>query len=64
MRIDKKIHLEVYLEECKYRVKKIQMSGLINTELKSNSYLELDSDGKSEFDTELMTKLESGLDSE
>ena len=64
MRIDKKIHLEVYLEECKYRVKKIQMSGLINTELKSNSYLELDSDGKSEFDTELMTKLESVLDSE
>ena len=64
MRIDKKIHLEVYLEECKYRVKKIQMSGLINTELKSNSYLELDSDGKSKFDTELMTKLESGLDSE
>ena len=64
MRINKKIHLEVYLEECKYRVKKIQMSGLINTELKSNSYLELDSDGKSEFDTELMTKLESVLDSE
>ena len=64
MRIDKKIHQEVYLEERKYRVKKIQMSGLINTELKSNSYLELDSDGKSEFDTELMTKLESGLDSE
>ena len=64
MRIDKKIHLEVYLEECKYRVKKIQMPGLINTELKSDSDSELDSDEKSEFDTELMTKLESGLDSE
>ena len=26
MRIDKKKHLQVYLEDCKYRVKKIQMS--------------------------------------
>ena len=43
MKIDKKNHPQVYLEECKYRVKKIQMSRLINTELKSDSDSELDS---------------------
>ena len=34
MRIDKKSHPQVYLEECKYRVKKIQKSKFINIELK------------------------------
>ena len=33
LKIDKKSHLQVYLEECKYRVKKMQMSRFINTEL-------------------------------
>ena len=33
----KKIHLQVYLEDCKYRAKKTQMSRFINTELKSDS---------------------------
>ena len=64
MRIDKKNHPQVYLEESKYRVKKIQMSRFINTELKSDSDSELDSEEESKFDTELMTKLESGPDSE
>ena len=69
MRIDKKNHLQVYLEECKYRVKKIQMSRFINTELKSDSESS-DSDLDSEkigakVDNELMTKLEkSGSDSD
>ena len=36
MRIDKKNHLQVYLEEYKYRIKKIQMSRFINGELKSD----------------------------
>ena len=35
--IDKKNHPQVYLEECKYRIKKTQMSKFINTELKSDS---------------------------
>ena len=52
MRIDKKNHPQVYLEECKYRIKKSQMSRFINIELKSDS------------DSELMAKLESGPDSE
>ena len=66
--IDKKNHPQVYLEECKYRVKKIQMSRFINTELKSDSESsdsDLDSEKiVSKFDNELMAKLESGPDSE
>ena len=63
MRIDKKYHLQVYLEECKYKVKKIQMSRFINTELKLDS--DWDSEEKeSKFDAELMEKLESGSGSE
>ena len=49
MRIDKKNHPQDYLEKCKYRVKKLQMSRFINTELKSDSEspdLELDSEEK------------------
>ena len=68
MRIDKKYHLQVYLEECKYRVKKIQMSRFINTDLKSDSDSDLDSDldskVESKSDTELMTKLKSDSSSE
>ena len=37
MNFDKKNHPQVYLEECKYRAKKTQMSKFINTELKSDS---------------------------
>ena len=44
MRIDKKSHLQVYLKECKCRVKRIQMSKFINTELKSDSDFDSDSE--------------------
>ena len=54
--------LQVYLEECKYRVKKMQMSEFINAELESDS--ESDSEAESKYDTELMVKLESDSDSE
>ena len=64
MRMDKKNHPQVYLEECKYRVKKIQMSRFINTELKSDSESESNSETESKSDTELMAKLESNSDSE
>ena len=37
MRMDKKNYPQVYLEECKYKVKKIQMSRFINAELELNS---------------------------
>ena len=44
MKIEKKNYLQVYLEECKYRVKKIQTSRFINAKLESDS----DSDSKSD----------------
>ena len=59
LRIDKKNHPQVYLEECKYRAKKIQMSRFINTELKSDSDSESDSEVESKSDAELMAKLKS-----
>ena len=53
--INKKNHPQVYLEECKYRIKKTQIPKFIKTELKldsdSDSYLDLE-------DNELMAKLE------
>ena len=44
MRMDKKNYLQVYLEECKYRMKKTKMTNFINVELESESEPELESD--------------------
>ena len=61
--IDKKNHPQVYLEECKYRIKKTQMPKFINTELKSDSEL-LDSDLE-KIEAKVEDELEkSGSDSE
>ena len=57
MRMDKKNHPQVYLDECKYKIKKMQISRFINTELKS------DSEAESKSDIELMAKLTSDSDS-
>ena len=62
MKMEKKNYLQVYLEECKYKVQKIQMSRFINVELEPD--LESDSEAESKSDTELMAKLESNSDSE
>ena len=67
MNIDKKNHPQVYLEECKYRIKKTQIPKFIKIELKSDSDsdLDLDSEVESKSDAKLMAKLEkSGSDSE
>ena len=70
IRIDKKTHPQVCLEECKYEIKKIQMSRFINAELKSDSdsepdsVLGPDSEAESKSDTELMAKLKFDSDSE
>ena len=48
MKIEKKNYLQVYLEECKYKVKKIQMSRFINAELESD----LESESKSDTDSQ------------
>ena len=54
----------MYLQECKYKIKKIQISRFINTELKSDLDSGLDSNAESKCDTELMAKLKSDSDSE
>ena len=49
----KKNYPRVYLEECKYKLKKIKMSKFITTELKSKSEL------KSDIELESKSELES-----
>ena len=44
MRMEKKYYPQVYLEEFKYKIKKIKMSKFINTELESESGLESDTE--------------------
>ena len=63
MKIDKRNHLQVYLEECKYRIKKIQVSRFISAKLKSDSESDSDSEAESKSDTKLMAKLISDSDS-
>ena len=64
MRINKKNYPQVYLEECKYKAKKIQMSRFISTELESDSDSESDSKTESISNTELMAMLKSSSDSD
>ena len=54
MRMEKKNYAQVYLEECKYKMKKTKMSKFIDTELES----------KPESDTELGSKSELEPDNE
>ena len=51
MKIEKKNYPQVYLEQCKYKVKKIQMSRFISAEPES------DAESESKSDTELMARL-------
>ena len=57
-RMEKKNYPQVYLEECKYKMKKTKMSKFIKTKLESDSESELESN------TELQGKLKSDSDSE
>ena len=57
MKLNKKNYPQVYLEKCKYKIKKLQMFRFINAEL------DLDSDSDLESDSEdLTTKLKSNSD--
>ena len=56
MRMEKKNYPQVYLEECKYKSKKIKMPKSINTELELGSELE--------SETELESKSELQSDTE
>ena len=60
MSIEKKNYAQVYLEVCKYKLIKTNISKFIEAELESES----GSESESKSDTELMVKLESGSDSE
>ena len=64
MRMNKKNYPQVYLEQCKYKAKKIQMSRFISTELESESDSQSDSEAESKSDIELMAKLKSSSDSD
>ena len=55
MIIEKKNNLLVYLEECKYKPKKIKMAKFTDTKLESESESEL----KSDIELELKSELES-----
>ena len=63
MNIDKKNHPQVYLEECKYRIKKTEIPKFIKIELKFDSDSDLDSDLdlnseiESKYDAKLMAQL-------
>ena len=52
---------QVYLNKWKYRIKKMQMSRFINTDVQ---IYKSESESESESDTELMATLESPSDSE
>ena len=51
MKTNKKYYPKVYLEECKYRIKKKQLFKFINAELESDSDSDSDSEAELEYDT-------------
>ena len=58
MRMEKKNYPQVYLEDCKYKMKKTKMTKFIEAKLESDSRSELESD------TELEAKLKSDSDAD
>ena len=56
MRMEKKNYLQVYLEECKYRMKKTKTTNFIKVELESES------EPESDIELEVKSELESGTE--
>ena len=52
LKMNKKNYLQVYLEECKYKVKKIHTPRSINTELETDSEPDAETDSESNTTTE------------
>ena len=50
--MNKKNYRQVYLEECKYKVKKVHTPRLINIELKSDTESDSETDSESNTTTE------------
>ena len=63
LKINKKNHLQVYLEGCKYEMSKTQMPKFIKTELKSDSDSDLDSDLE-KIETKIENELEPSSDND
>ena len=51
MRMEKKNFPQVYLEECKYKIKKTRMTKFINTKLKSESESGSELESKTELES-------------
>ena len=58
MRMEKKNYPQVYLEECKYRMKKTKMTKFIEAKLESESESELESDIEFELKSDLKSDIE------
>ena len=56
MRMEKRNYPQVYLEECKYKVKKTKMTKFINTELSSDSESESGAEKESKSELECDTE--------
>ena len=52
MKMNKKYYPQIYLEECKYKIKKINTSRFINNELESDSESDVETDLESNTTTE------------
>ena len=52
IKMNKKNYPQVYLEECKYKIKKIQTPRFINIELETDSEPDLETDSKPDTKTE------------
>ena len=58
MRMEKKNYPQVYLEECKYKIKKTNMTNFIKAKLESES------DSESELESDIELKLKSEVESD
>ena len=63
MKMDEKYFPQVYLEECKYKIKKIQMSRFINAEIDLDSDSGSDSDSDDDSDDDNYSDIDSDNDS-
>ena len=64
MKMDEKYFPQVYLEECKYKIKKIQMSRFINAEIDLDSDSGSDSDSDDDSDDDNYSDIDSDNDSD
>ena len=64
MKMDKKYFPQVYLEECKYKIKEIQMSRFINAEIDLDSDSGSDSDSDDDNYSDVDSDNDSDIDSD